>query len=398
MGVSIKRMFTSESNYNTRESAAKAASELGMRAYFYPEEDAQHILDVMKWLGVDIYLNPQTLHTFMPPLLIPPSEIELRPGDKYGFKRLNLMQFLMRGSIKNVLSCHSPNNAQPHNTGQLNYLANPAWSCFGIYTNPQSKATFGENPFAPLIRGKELEGLPNLVATVNVLLGFSPKGEPAVFLSRIYGDSSDPNLLNKLVDYFANNQRCRVYVATRWALKDQYDVSHRRITCQEGGTNWAYHAHLADRQKTTSFFCPPVEPQIVTADRTNLIFRYPDIPEQYIKRDSTKGARTGIISRIAEIQDSVLWKSQLSTEIAPRTIVQGMNSTKRKNLRVEVSNNFVKDSGIQKRILQDTFICRLCGKHVSMGQTYLKVDSFNRNHLMCVQEKQERVILEVANV
>jgi hypothetical protein len=163
-----------------KASANKAAAMFGLKAQFYTPADIALLQDIFGAYDLkDLKYNPDTLHSYHPAIDVKPLDKNsgFRPCDSYGFMRLGLAQNFLRPHLKNVISCHRFNAPAEVRApfGNLSYLANPWWATYAFYKQEDSQTEF----YYPTI-GVKLDklGLPNLIATVNVMLGYDSQGYP----------------------------------------------------------------------------------------------------------------------------------------------------------------------------------------------------------------------------
>lgn len=162
------------------------------KPYYYDEDDVNLFKDTIDTVtkGDIGYLDiAKDLHTLIPPVNLPIVEHPTRPTDMYGLFTMNLSQFLIRPTIYGVQSCHSCSDQDYDNwfCGNLGYIYHPGWSCIGVYSEPDEKATWGKDMVDPWVDVDDFK-LPPLKASFNVCAGFISTFEPCVFISKIYGD------------------------------------------------------------------------------------------------------------------------------------------------------------------------------------------------------------------
>ena len=228
---------------------------------------------------LDLHID-KSLYTFHPKVNIQPIEKSLRtrPSDSYGFYRLGLIENFIRPHLANVNSCHK--YFDYHDTrakapgGNLNYLANPFWATYGIYSEPNKKTKLADdNAIDNLDILSYLPNTPNLLATVNVLLGKSSSDNtPVALVSRIYGvnkksEVPDYPYAQRLVEYLAYVLGYNVMIERNWLStfrnESGYVVSHKNLAID-------------------TMYSPKIESLIYASYKDNAdeflpIYRYPDI-------------------------------------------------------------------------------------------------------------------------
>jgi hypothetical protein len=332
-----------------------SSENFGIKPSFYKPEDVAMFVDVMTKLGFkpgggsEIDFNPETLHTYHPNVNIPPltGDSKLTPSDEYGFMRLGITANFARPYLQNVRSCHRMERDLKAPGGNLSYLANAWWATYAIYKDPDSQCAFvsdcgGLTP--------DKIALPNLIATVNVQLGFDNKGTPSAVLSRVYGVSdfnksgdktampgSGLAVVHRLVSYLQYKLGLKVYAHPKW-LGTFHDYSGNKIRVKDD----------APRTVVTS---PAICAQIHAAygkERT-IVFRYPDIDRPYSHYDS-------------KVEGLWVIESHEAVEIIPNTFV-GV-AYKAKHLPVPIRVEF--DAGKYRQLagfrpINPLFVCASCG-------------------------------------
>lgn len=278
---------------STRQSAAEyAINTFGVKPSFYRPEDIALLERILLEYGISegplgVKYNPNTLHTYHPGINVPPlpDSQAFRQADRFGFMRLNASQTFCRPHLQNVKSCHRFNDPPAVRApfGNINYISNPAWATYGMYKKTASKAEFA---YPTRITVDELE-LPNLVATVNVMLGYDEHGIASALFSRVYGvlnyDTGngkallgEPTIV-RLVEYFQYRLGLRVYSSLEW-LGTHHDLFGRQLGKKSSPPN----RHL--------FVSPHMPVQITGEDpqdatRQTIIYRYPDISKALTRYD-----------------------------------------------------------------------------------------------------------------
>ena len=263
----------------------------GVKAAFYKPDDIElfaNICAAYKLGENTIQFNPELMYSVHPAVVCLPLDKAqgFLPCDEFGFMRLNLSQTFVRPHLANVQSCHRFNAPQDVRApfGNLSYMANGFWATYGIYKRSDSQVGFAYPTFKA-VKGRLLDvtaeelGLPNLVATVNVLIGYDTEGVASAMFSRVYGvpklgaddtRRSGVPVLGRLANYFRYSLGLRVYGATKWECNfhNPFGRGMRRI----------------GRDTVVNIVSPKVPAQIVSAtkvaDKTirQLVYRYPDIP------------------------------------------------------------------------------------------------------------------------
>lgn len=198
-----------------------------MTKYFYKKSDI-----IVGKTVLDIYINQweydggthrrNTKLEFNSKLFTYHAPITQTPGDgnTYGFFRMNFTQTLLRAQTCNVMSCHRLDGTH-YPGGQLAYLANPYWATYAMYgTSGKSAKIIHQyvddcyelnDSVANLVKQKlykKVTQMPNVLASTNVCIGYIKSNitevcVPAVFISRIYGDSEYTRRFTEmLTEYF----------------------------------------------------------------------------------------------------------------------------------------------------------------------------------------------------
>jgi hypothetical protein len=74
-----------------------------------------------------------------------------------------------------------------------------------------------------------IKDLPNLLMTVNVLLGYNSNGKPSAMLSRKYGAAFELAYHKRLVEYLAHQLGLRVYTHDKWEYMYSPDFKKTHI-------------------------------------------------------------------------------------------------------------------------------------------------------------------------
>lgn len=207
-----------------RKTVSQRFAKMMLKPNFYESRERDKIeaaVEVMMGGGnanIVMGMCPE-MFTFLPPVSIDPleSDSRVRAAEAYGFTRMGMASFMLRASTRNVKSCHGIEApGRNYSVGQLRYLSNPFWACYGIYNQTKNKALLLDEAKG-LFHSEDLK-TPNLLSTVNALLCYNEAGYPAVMLSRIYGEFTQQATMNlvRLVDYLTYNLGLPVYVASRW--------------------------------------------------------------------------------------------------------------------------------------------------------------------------------------
>lgn len=160
-----------------------------LKPHFY--NDNQRILKILEVAGVDldiVLLDVDNLYTLFPNKPIQ----SWTPTSNAIWVRLNCSQFLMRPHFKNVSSCLVIGPTAYAYLGNLGYVANPCWACYAMYKDEKPNEYHAYSSYS------HNEGLhdnlpiadfelPQLVATVNCMFGYSPEGLPSVVLHSVSG-------------------------------------------------------------------------------------------------------------------------------------------------------------------------------------------------------------------
>lgn len=200
----------------------------GVEPVFYSEEDIANLVNYIDHFGTgakraNLKFTDQCDHmfTFHKSVRVSPVSPEARArwAERYGFFRMNLMQTHIRPNIKNVVSCHRPYDScrAPH--GQLGYIASPYWASYGLYQNDESVSEIEiatGDKFVDDEMVKVAGTMPNLIGSVNVMLGSTKDGIPAAYFSRIYGANTAHYPAQRLIEWFAN-LGYMIVVSRAWA-------------------------------------------------------------------------------------------------------------------------------------------------------------------------------------
>ena len=212
---------------DSRERAANQHRHLGIRPYFYKDEDVKLTKDVIASVSAteNIIGNLDTLYTVFPAVDVPPANFPIMPGDTFGFYRLGMTHFLLRPDMANTRSCHGTCAEYP--MANFAYLANPMWACYGFYQHDREVAI---NPRTASFRDKCAKlGVThrNLVATINVMFGYNHVGKASVMLSRAYGSTPyyGKHMYTRLINYFKYVLRLNVYESLAY-VKCQHVDNH----------------------------------------------------------------------------------------------------------------------------------------------------------------------------
>jgi hypothetical protein len=228
---------------------------------------------------LDLHID-KSLYTFHPKVNIQPIEKSLRtrPSDSYGFYRLGLIENFLRPHLANVNSCHKYFDYRDSRAkapgGNLNYLANPFWATYGIYSEPHKKTKLAEdNAIDNLDILSYLPNTPNLLATVNVLFGKSScDNRPVALVSRIYGvnkksEVPDYPYAQRLVEYLAYVLGYNVMIERNWLStfrnESGHVISHKNLAIDTMYSPKIESLIYANYKDSTDKFLP--------------IYRYPDI-------------------------------------------------------------------------------------------------------------------------
>jgi hypothetical protein len=270
---------------NDKKTVANFARTYSARPHFYDAGDVEQFSKLLRLYDIlgekGIQFNPETLFTFHPavdyaPL---PSDQLIRVSDAYGFKRLNLTQTLIRPHIANVLSCHRLDPFLKGPGGNLGYVGNPWWATYAVYADANTQARFGEGDHYKVL-GMDIKdiALPNVVATVNVLIGYDSHNQASALLTRVYGEISLPTTL-RLVEYFKHKLGLKPYVHTAWADKivDEWlQRYHGNVPCN------------TEKIVTPMMPCQIYGPHPYNEKEIAPIYRYPDIAAPKVYYDAAK--------------------------------------------------------------------------------------------------------------
>lgn len=239
---------------------SKEASLLGLKPYFYSEDEHEKFMGIIDEIGLNSLSIADTLYTFVKPFDIKPIKDGLFTHDAYGIMRLDLCDFFLRPNFDNVHSCHSINESSlQHNwAGNLNYIANPYWSCIGIYKAENSHVTFCSDQIS------YITDCPNLLATANICLCYSPQTKlPGIMVSRVYGNTIDfAEALPKIIAYFSS-----IGLQTYW----YHDIT----AYYDNSGNFSAMYNSSSDNKVQVFTLPTNA--LITSDNSSLIERYSDI-------------------------------------------------------------------------------------------------------------------------
>lgn len=169
-------------------------SKYGLKPSFYSKEEMDTIISINDAYDAKVSYHTEQLFTVFKPIDSPVNEESHFSYDRYGVRRMNSVEFLVRPNMPNLDSCHSIPSGQ-HRFGNLNYLGNPMWACFGIYNDNTPRYTLSDF----VGRGTDYteNKYHNYLASVNVALGWmntnndddSDRAVPILILSRVYGDT-----------------------------------------------------------------------------------------------------------------------------------------------------------------------------------------------------------------
>jgi hypothetical protein len=223
---------------DTRKKIAEYTLEnYGLRPHFYSDEDRTKLQTVLN--ATDVYSKlveesglviSEPVYTMHPTLDVPPvpREYRVRKADSYGFFRLGMFDAFIRPHLNNVKSCHKfivNNERAKAPGGNLNYIANPFWATYAIYDDSQKLATVADdNSIEGIDIGGMLGGLRNILATVNVAIGYDRNTHSMVaYFSRVYGVAKDVKVQDnpyiiRLLEYFRYTLGCTVAVSTDWVV------------------------------------------------------------------------------------------------------------------------------------------------------------------------------------
>lgn len=209
-------------NQNPFVIASEIAKPFGLKPHFYNDSDKCKAY-LSKFLHTHTMV--EKLYTYHAPLDLKPMPTDERKAIKekygvnmdflrYGVRRLDSVEFLLRPHMANVKSCHAiyPGNNAPG--GNANYLANPSWACYALYCGETTETRLEDTHYIGI------NSLPcNMpVATVNALIGTDDFGHKAIMFTRTYGDSSYS--WDRLVTHFLN-QGFKVYIHNSYRLNCQ---------------------------------------------------------------------------------------------------------------------------------------------------------------------------------
>lgn len=272
MAKTLSNMLEPETtNANPKADVAKWWRAHKFQTHFYDDDQMElfaYILSQTELLGALDY-NTDSMCTIVPPIHIKPSDDPITPSEQYGVMRLNLPQFLMRANMRNVCSCHGldSENGSYNAGGNLAYLANPSWACFGVYNDPTPNGKLEyDTHFNDAEFLERSLALPNLLATFNLAFGFDADGFPSAFISRTYGDTEHARLgLARLIRKL-------------FTLGFTVHVSENSSSCVRIGS-------FATKDKAGSinssfFYTVPVKPQIHFKGNSKcIVARFDDIEQ-----------------------------------------------------------------------------------------------------------------------
>lgn len=263
------------------EPVAELMRGFGLTRYEYEDSDKAKFERINKLLRKNLCW--ENLHTYIP-------EITLAQ-DGYAIKRLNAWEFLTRPNINNVRSCHALQIGGGARSGANGaYLSNPFWSCFGFYkVNPRSYARYGS--LHPVMSNNDIVQTPNLLATFNTLLGFDMKGNPALYISRIYG--------------------------SQYEYGEQIDSLLRKLASEFGVMVYSRDSYTNRRSVVMSIPYPNM-----FAPTSSVIFsRYADIParRRYSSHTSYESLSGGLVAGAPKGSESILMKPITVQPLRPVT-------------------------------------------------------------------------------